>query len=92
MAYYSDDIVTVEANGEPREMKGIDACRGKAQWFEGIFETLECQVEGPWVNEPCFIAKFVMKVKNRETGEITDMTELALYSVHEGKIVHERFF
>ena len=91
-AYYADDIITVEAQGDPRELKGIDACRGKAQWFDGTFETLDCQVEGPWLNDPCFLAKFSIKVRQRETGEESVMDEYALYSVHDGKVVHERFF
>lgn len=90
--HYSPDIVSVETEGEPREWKGIDAVRGKAQWFDSTFETLSCRTEGPWINEPCFIVKFSISVKNRQTGEETTMDELALYSVHDGKIVHERFF
>lgn len=66
-AFYSDDIVSVEAQGEPRELRGIDACRGKEQWFNATYEVLDCQVEGPWLNDPCFIAKFIIKVRNKET-------------------------
>lgn len=91
-AYYSPDIVSVEVNGEPRETRGIDATLGKEDWFDKTFEILECQVDGPWINDPCFLVKFTIKTKKREDGEEGVMEEYALYSVHEGKIVHERFF
>jgi hypothetical protein len=89
--HYSPEIVSVETVGDPRETQGIDAVRAKAAWFDQTFETLSCRTEGPWINEPCFIVKFSITVRNRETGEETTMDELALYSVHDGKIVHERF-
>jgi len=91
-AYYSPDIVSVEVNGENRETRGIEASLGKEDWFDKTFEILGCEVEGPWINDPCFLVKFAIKTHKREDGEEGEMVEYALYSVHEGKIVHERFF
>jgi hypothetical protein len=36
--------------------------------------------------------KFIIDVRNRESGEATHMEEFAVYTVANGKIVHERFF
>lgn len=89
---YDQNIVSVEPHGDPRESKGMDAIRAKMEWWNNSFEVLSAKVEGPWVNEPCFIVKFILDVKNKENGETSHMEELAVYTVENGKIVHERFF
>jgi hypothetical protein len=91
-AYYADDIVSVESFGEPRESQGIEAIHAKMAWWASSVEVHGITVEGPWVNEPTFIVKFVMDTTDKSTNERKTWSELALYSVHEGKIVHERFF
>jgi SnoaL-like domain len=92
VAYYAEDIVSVEPMGEMRESQGMDGIRAKMEWFQSNFEVHGLEVDGPYVNEPCFIVKFNLDVTNKQTNERTPMNELGLYSVHEGKIVHERFF
>ena len=50
---YSADIVSVEATPMPdgtREMKGIQAVEGKAQWWVGAHEIYCATVEGPMVS------------------------------------------
>lgn len=90
--YYAPNIVSVEADGDDREVQGMDAIRGKIEWFDNTFEVLNGTVGGPWVNEPCFITKYDIEVKNKQTGEVSQMSEYAVYTVENGKIVHERFF
>lgn len=89
---YSPEIVSVEQEGEPREVTGLEAIKAKMEWWGSTYEVLEVEVDGPWVNDPQFIVEFEMKVKDRKTGEETEMEELAVYTVADGKIVHERFF
>lgn len=89
---YHPDIVSVEAEGEMRECRGMDAIRAKIDWWNNTFEVVGAQVNGPWINEPYFIVNFIIDVKNRETGEATHMEEYAVYQVEGDKIVHERFF
>jgi hypothetical protein len=91
-AYYSHDIVSVEPFGENREIQGIEAVRAKAEWFDSTFEVHGIEVEGPIVNEPCFLVKFNIDSTNKHTNEKSPMIEWGLYSVLDGKIVHERFF
>ena len=91
-AYYADDIVSVEPEGDSRESQGMEAIKGKMEWFDGTFEVHGVHVEGPYVNEPCFVVKFALDITNKHTNVRSTMNELGLYSGHDGKIVHERFF
>lgn len=89
---YSDAIVSYEAQGEVRVAEGIEAIRAKTDWWNNTFEVLKAEVEGPWLNEPYFMVKFIIDVKHRQSGESTHMEEFALYQVEGDKIVNERFF
>lgn len=91
-AFYADEIVSVEAFGNEREARGIDAVRAKMAWFNDTFEINSSEVDGPWVNEPFFIAKYVLDVTTKQSGERQTMTEYAVYEVRDGKVVNERFF
>ena len=47
---YDPKIVSIEAQsppGKPARMDGIDAVRGKAEWWEKNHEVHKCDVEGP---------------------------------------------
>ncbi|MBS1715286.1 MAG: nuclear transport factor 2 family protein [Armatimonadetes bacterium] len=90
--HYAADVVSTEAQGDPRGVKGLDAVKAKGDWFDETFETLSVAVEGPWVNEPFFILKFTVQVRERKTGAEQTMDELALYEVRDGKVVSDRFF
>jgi ketosteroid isomerase-like protein len=89
---YSPDIVSVENDGDPREVQGMEAIKAKMEWWMSTYEVLDTEVDGPWVNDPQFIVEFEITVKDKNTGEVTEMEELAVYTVADGKIVHERFF
>lgn len=39
-----------------------------------------------------FAVIFDISVKHKESGEVSDMKEVALYTVGDGKIVREEFF
>lgn len=95
--YYSDDIVSIEGAENPgmaQRMEGIEAVRGKNDWWAANNEVHDVKVEGPFVAEgdDRFGVRFFLDVTNKQTGERTEMTELALYKVDGGKIVEERFF
>ena len=91
-AYYSDDIVSTEAQGEDREVEGIEAVNGKMQWWMNTMTVNTAEVNGPWVNEPFFVVQFNLNVTNKESNETTDMNEFGVYEVEDGKIISERFF
>ncbi|GGY44675.1 nuclear transport factor 2 family protein [Parvularcula lutaonensis] len=101
---YADDAVSVEAYANPdmkmdREARGLEAIKGKHQWWESMFEEQigdippEEAVKGPYYfGDDTFAVHFRMKIKNKETGEITEGSEIGTYHVKDGKIVREEFF
>lgn len=92
---YSPKIVSVESTGTeamPAETTGIEAIRGKHQWWDENFEVHDAQMKGPFVGEDQFAVRFDFETTFKPTGERSRMTEMALYTVKDGKIVHEHFF
>jgi len=92
---YSPDIVSVEARGDetmPAEMRGIDAIRGKNQWWIENNEVHGSTVEGPMVNGDRFTVLFDYDVTFKPSGERMKLREVALYTTEGDKIVREDFF
>ncbi|MGB3554530.1 MAG: nuclear transport factor 2 family protein [Jannaschia sp.] len=92
---YADDAVSVEAAdmGQGREVTGIEAIRGKHEWFSGMYEEVESDVSDPMPHgDDKFAVIFDMKMKKRETGETEDMKDIGVYHVADGKIVREEFY
>jgi ketosteroid isomerase-like protein len=92
---YSPDIVSVESMGNatmPREMKGLDAIRGKNQWWADNNEVHSATVDGPFLGDDKFAVYYNYDVTFKPTGKRNNMEEMALYTVKDGKIAHEQFF
>jgi len=93
---YSPDVVSIESMGNeqmPREMKGIDAIRGKNQWWGENNEVHSATVDGPFVgNDDKFAVYYNYDTTSKQTGKRSNMEEMALYTVKDGKIVREQFF
>jgi hypothetical protein len=93
--YYSDDIVSVEPMDSPQmpaEQRGIEAIRGKNQWFEDAFEVHSVQAEGPFLGKNQFAVRFTLDVTQKAAGKRFTMTEMALYTVKKNKVVREEFY
>jgi len=93
---YSPDIVSIESMGNetmPREQKGIDAIRGKNQWWGENNEVHSATVDGPFVgNDDKFAVYYNYDCTFKPTGQRSNMEEMALYTVKDGKVVREQFF
>ncbi|WP_299725196.1 nuclear transport factor 2 family protein [uncultured Tateyamaria sp.] len=92
---YAADAVSIEAmdNGQGRQVQGLEAIKGKHEWWDSTFEMMGGDVSDPFPSgEDRFAVIFEIKVKHKESGEVTDMKEVALYTVADGKIVQEEFF
>jgi hypothetical protein len=92
---YSPAIRSIEAVGSeemPAEMEGIDAIRGKNQWWFENNEVHRAEVNGPFVGETQFAVQYDFEVTFKPTGRRSSMTEMALYTVEDGRIVQEQFF
>ncbi len=93
--FYSADIVSIESSGSeamPAEMRGIDAIRGKNQWWVENNEVHSARVTGPFIADRQFAVKFEYDTTFKPTGDRVVMTEMALYDVADGRIVREQFF
>lgn len=92
---YSDDIVSVESMGNeqmPREMKGIKPVREKGEWWSENNVVHASVVEGPFIGDDKFAVYYNLDVTSKPSGKRQPMEEMALYTVKDGKIVHEHFF
>lgn len=93
--FYSPRIVSIESSGSPEmpaEMNGLDAIRGKHQWWDENNDVHSLEVNGPFLSENQFAVQFTFDATFKPTGQRNTMTEMALYTVKDGKIVREEFF
>ena len=91
---YSTKIVSIEAVGSetmPAEMTGIDAVRRKNEWWYENHEIHDVEVNGPFVNHQ-FAVQYDFETTFKPTGKWSRMSEMALYTAQDGKIVREQFF
>ena len=97
-ALYASDCVSAEAAAGPgqdsREVKGVDAIRGKHEWWFGAHEVHDEKVEGPFLHgDDKFGLVFEIDLTNRESGQRMRMREFGLYTVDDdGRITREEFF
>jgi ketosteroid isomerase-like protein len=92
---YSPKIVSTEPIGDetmPAEISGIEAIRQKHQWWEENNLVHSMEVNGPFLGNDQFAVQYTFDTTFKPTGERSQMTEMALYTVKDGKIVRERFF
>lgn len=92
---YSTKIVSIEAVGSetmPAEMTGIDAVRRKNEWWYENHEIHDVEVNGPFVGDHQFAVQYDFETTFKPTGKRTRMSEMALYTAQDGKIVREQFF
>jgi SnoaL-like domain len=93
--FYSRDIVSIESVGTPEmpaEIKGIDAVKKKNDWWTENNEVHVVQVNGPFVGDDQFAVQYTFDTTFKPTGQRTQLSEMALYRLKDGKIVEEQFF
>ncbi|HIG42917.1 MAG: SnoaL-like domain-containing protein [bacterium] len=93
--YYSDEIVSIEGGDSaemPARMEGIEAIRGKHDWWYDNNDVHSTDVEGPYVGnrDDQFVVKFILDMTPTD-GERTQMEEVAIFTVKDDKIVHEEY-
>jgi ketosteroid isomerase-like protein len=92
---YSPRIVSIESTGSPEmpaEMHGIEAIRAKHEWWDTNNEVHSVTVNGPFLGEDQFAVQFSFDATFKPTGQRSRMSEMALYTVKDGKIVREEFY
>jgi ketosteroid isomerase-like protein len=91
--FWSDDVVSYEAQEGPmHEVRGRAAVHGKGEWWTANHDVHSFEAEGPYVNGDRFALRFRIDVTPKANGQRTQMDEIGLYTVKDGKIVEERFF
>jgi len=90
--YYAPNIVSVEAVADAPPAEGIEAIWGKIAWWEANHETHGVTVSEPFVNGDQFAVLMTLDVTFKVNNARFTIEEIAVYTVKDGKIVHERFF
>jgi len=91
---YAEDIVSVEAHAMenmPAEMHGLDQVRGKTKWWEENMEVHSAKVSGPFVARDTFVVQFDIDVTEKASKKRSQMSEVGIYTVKEGKVAREEF-
>lgn len=91
-AFWSDDIVSLEPQQDSPmgRVEGRAALLEKHAWWEGNTEVHSVTTEGPYVFGDQFAVRYAMDVTME--GERSQMDEVGVYTVKDGKIAEERFF
>ena len=96
---YSPEIVSIEAASGgpsmPARMEGLEAIKGKNDWWLKNHEIHSAQADGPWPHGDRFIVRFKYDVTAKAgpmAGKRMTLDEAALYTVKDGKITQEEFF
>jgi hypothetical protein len=91
---YADDVVSLEARGYaglPRELRGREQVRGKNAWWLENNEVHAIKADGPFLSPEKFAVVYWFDRTFKNSGERSQFTEVAIYTVTEGKIVSEEF-
>ncbi|MDZ7632005.1 MAG: nuclear transport factor 2 family protein [Gemmatimonadaceae bacterium] len=92
---YSDEIVSIEASappGQSRESRGLEGAMAKGQWWADNHIVHSASIGGPWPHGDRFIVTYHYDVTFKPENKRFVMEEAALYTIRDGKIVHEEFF
>jgi hypothetical protein len=92
LAFYHPDAISREAmEGPMNEIKGLEAIKGKSQWWYENHTVNGFLAKGPYVRGEHFAVHFFMDVTEKKSGKREKMEEVGLYTVKDGKIVSEEF-
>jgi hypothetical protein len=89
---YSNDAVSIENWGEePEVYTGLAAIGEKGEkWMADVVEMHSVTCSEPLIADSSFAVTFTMDITYKSRGR-EKMTELAVYTVKDGKIVKEEF-
>lgn len=91
---YDKDIVSIEARameGGSPEARGIEAVRGKSDWWEKNMQIHSFKADGPFVAHDRFVVQYDADVTDKNSKQRIQLSEVGVYTVKNGKIVREEF-
>jgi len=86
---WSRDVESIEGTGQVH--RGPKQILAKWDWWTGNHEVLGASAEGPYVGATGFAVRYQLHVKDKATGSDISMSEVAVYSVKNGRITREEF-
>ncbi|WP_203294802.1 nuclear transport factor 2 family protein [Luteirhabdus pelagi] len=89
---YSPNIVSIEPGGENPVANGMDELAKKGEWWEENFEVHSTKTSSPIVADNWFSVRHEMDTTHKPSGQRSQMAEIGIYQVKDGKIVKEQFF
>ena len=66
--------------------------RVKNEWWFANHDIHRAEVNGPFLGEDQFAVQYSYDITFKPTGRRTAGTEMALYTVEDGRVVREQFF
>ena len=95
-AYWADDVTSVEPmdlpGGFPAKVTGIAATRSKCNARFNAARIDELSIDGPFVTGDQFALFIDMMIAGRAGEEARPFSEIALYTIRDGRISEERYF
>jgi Ni,Fe-hydrogenase III component G len=93
---YDEKVVSIEGQDNEQiraRIEGIEAVRGKSSWWYDNHDVHASVATGPYCGhrEDQFVVRFNLDVTFKPTGERSQMEEVGLYTVKNGKVVQEEF-
>jgi ketosteroid isomerase-like protein len=87
---YADGVESVEMNMPPTV--GLDALRGKLEGWNSMVSNPQFAAANVWVDGNTIVVEWVGNVTLKATGRQTQLREIAVHEVEDGKIVRERYY
>lgn len=88
---WSPKIESIEGMGVEQKWSGRKAVDAKNTWWSEAHIVHGGTAEGPFVGSTGFAMRYTLDVEEKATGKRQTMTEVAVYTIKNGKIVTEEF-
>jgi limonene-1,2-epoxide hydrolase len=89
--YWADDVTSIEPMGRA-SVSGIEAARTQCHARFGAAKIDEIGIDGPFVTGDQFALFLDLMIADPASGGHRPFSEIALYTVRDGRIAEERHF
>lgn len=94
--FWAADVRSIDPHDLPggiaAEVSGIEAARAKAAHWFGSRHIHDLSIDGPFVTGNQFALFLDMMIAGESNGADQPFTEIAIFTVHDGRISEERYF
>lgn len=87
--WFSKKLVSIEGFGQ--QWEGMKAVKAKAEWWNANNTVHSCVCQGPFVGATGFAVRFIADIECKADGKRATVEEIAVYRIHNGKVVEEEF-